>query len=391
MHHASRNQFGRPETAALADRSTIAPSPTKWDLLTALTEAAEDFDLSHRTLNVLRALMTFLPGTEIPQDACAATVFPANRTLSARLNGMPESTLRRHLSRLVSLGIVNRQDSPNRKRYARKTGQGIALAFGFDLSPLARHATHVLTAAQHAAERRQQLRLLRDKVARLRQDLLERAEDATPRPLLEEARLILRRKPDQQALTRLRDALNAELRKHMPVETSTIPVFATRQLSATDSQNERHIQDSNKSISDSEVARRRSATDPVDDTPQPPNENAEKYNDPSLPEVLDACSELRSFFPDPIRNWSAMVETANQVALMLNIDQPVMQDAARKMGIRQAALAVICILERSASIHRPGAYLRRLAQKAEEGKFSILPMVNALMRRDPPSNCQLAI
>ena len=388
MHHTSRDQFGRPKTAALADRSGTAP--TKWELLTALTDAAEDFDLSHRTLNVLRALITFLPGTEIPQDSCAATVFPANRTLSARLNGMPESTLRRHLSRLVALGIVSRHDSPNRKRYACKTGQGIALAFGFDLSPLARHAAHVLTAAQHAAERRQQLRLLRDKVARLRQDLLEHAEDNPPLPLLEEARLVLRRKPEEQALTRLRNALSAELRKHAPVETSTIPVFASRQLSATDSQNERHIQDSDKPVSDSELASCQPIAKPAGGIPLPPCENAEKHKDPSLPEVLDACSELRSFFPDPIRNWPAMVETANRVALMLNIDQPVMQEAARKMGVRQAALAVICILERNASIRRPGAYLRRLAQKADAGKFSILPMLNALMHRDPPVNCQLA-
>lgn len=391
MHHASRNQFGRPKTAALADRSTTAPAPSKWDLLTALTEAAEDFGLSHRTLNVLRALMTFLPGTEIPQDACAATVFPANRTLSARLNGMPESTLRRHLSRLVALGIVNRQDSPNRKRYARKTGQGIALAFGFDLSPLAQHAAHVLTAAQHAAERRQQARLLRDKVARLRQDLLEHAENDTAHSLLEEARLILRRKPDEQALTRLRDALQTELRKHIPVEIAPNPVFVTRQLSATDSQNERHIQDSDKPFSDSEDASYDPATDPVDDMHRSTGEDAKKHKDPSLREVLGTCSELRSFFPDPIRNWPALVQTANRVALMLNIDQPVMQEAARKMGVRQAALAVICILERNANIHRPGAYLRRLAQKAEAGKFSVLPMVNALMRREPTENCQLAI
>ncbi|WP_425358948.1 plasmid replication protein RepC [Antarcticimicrobium sediminis] len=374
----------------MPDRNPAATSPTKWDLLKALTEAADDFDLSHRTLNVLRALMTFLPGNEIPQDPCAATVFPANRTLSARLNGMPESTLRRHLSRLVALGIVNRHDSPNRKRYARKMGQGIALAFGFDLSPLAEHATHVLAAARHAAARRQRLQLLRDTVARLRQDLLEHAGDRAPQPLLDEVRLVLRRKPDEAILTQLQDALTTELQQHKPMDTPKAPPFASIQLGAPDSQNERHIQDSDKLDSDSERPMPQPLTNPSPEVSTNIGHKAERSKDPTLPEVLNACSELRSFFPNPIQSWPALLETVDCLVPMLNIDRPVMQDAMRKMGARQAALAVICILERSASIHRPGAYLRRLSQKADAGKFSVLPMLNALLRREPSENCQLA-
>ncbi|WP_368040322.1 helix-turn-helix domain-containing protein [Ruegeria atlantica] len=70
-------------------------------MLSALTTASADFDISHRTLTVLKALLTFLPDRDIPTEPGMAVVFPANRTLSERLNGMPESTLRRHLARLV--------------------------------------------------------------------------------------------------------------------------------------------------------------------------------------------------------------------------------------------------------------------------------------------------
>ena len=62
-------------------------------------------------------------------------MFPSNRKLMERLNGMPESTLRRHLASLAEIGIVTRKNSPNRKRYARRAGEGALMAFGFDLSP----------------------------------------------------------------------------------------------------------------------------------------------------------------------------------------------------------------------------------------------------------------
>lgn len=375
--------------AVQPDHAPRPGSPSKWDLLKALTSAAEEFELTHRTLNVLRALLSFLPGTEIPQEPCAATVFPANRTLSARLNGMPESTLRRHLSRLVTLGIVNRHDSPNRKRYARKTGQGVALAFGFDLSPLIIHADHILASAERAAERQHHMAVLRDRVALLRQQLLDLAgQDATD-PLIEDARLILRRKPELRELTRIHDALQQAINRQGPVDNLSRPAFCSTGSSARDARNGRHIQESNKPISDSERAE---GTDhPAGPAMAETDQDAKKNTEPTLHQVLAACHELRTFFPDPIRDWRQLQAIADRLAPMLNIDQPVMQDAKHRMGPRQAALAVICILERNASIHRPGAYLRRLAQKAEAGTFSILPMLNALLRQQKTTDCQLAI
>ena len=62
MHHASQIQFGRLETCAKMDGGH-----DKWDLLSALTKAAEEFELTHRTLSVLKALMTFLPDRMIPE------------------------------------------------------------------------------------------------------------------------------------------------------------------------------------------------------------------------------------------------------------------------------------------------------------------------------------
>jgi len=232
MHHASQAQFGRPVEAVLHPDQHHCID--KWQALNALTDAAESYDLSHRTLGVLKALMSFLPGRMIHPMPGEAIVFPSNRTLSHRMNGMPDSTLRRHLARLVSAGIVSRHDSPNRKRYARGAGQA-GIAFGFDLSPIARHATALSAAATAAQEARAQLATLRATLAKLRDDMIQQTGETE---LTENARRALRRKPDAADLERFINEM-----QHL---------LCTEEMSAADAQNERHIQTESKYISDSE-------------------------------------------------------------------------------------------------------------------------------------------
>ncbi|SIT86555.1 plasmid replication protein RepC [Pontibaca methylaminivorans] len=390
MQHASRDQFGRPMAAVQPNGAPPEPRPAKWDLLDALTVAAADLGLNHRTLNVLRALLSFLPGPEIPADRAEAIVFPANRTLSARLNGMPESTLRRHLARLVELGLVSRHDSPNRKRYARRGGPGqggdarVALVFGFDLTPLRQHGERIRAAARAARAREARLAILRDEVAVLRQQLIERAGEGAPPALMEEARLALRRKPDEAALTRLRGALDAELEQRAPADNPSADGLFSAIISANDDRNGRHIQDSDKPVSDSERPEKISGGQQMEGPEKPPaghcHERHERAGEPNLPDVLDSCSELRALFPQPVRDWATLFEIVSRLAPMLGIDQPVLLQANRTMGTRQAALALVYILERHQHIRSPGAYLRSLIHKAEAGRFAILPLLNALGR-----------
>ncbi len=65
---------------------------------------------------------------------------------------------------------------------------------------------------------------------------------------------------------------------------------------------------------------------------------------------------------------------------MMGIDLPVLYDARAAMGRRNAAAAVLSMLEKMGTIRSPGAYLRRLAQKARMGQFSPTPMINALLQ-----------
>ncbi|MHA3980811.1 plasmid replication protein RepC [Halovulum sp. GXIMD14794] len=369
MKHASQIEFGRPEEAVQA-----SAEPCKWEILDALTEAAEPIGLTHRTLNVLRALMTFLPDRHISPDPVRATVFPSNRVLAERLNGMPESTLRRHLSQLVALGVVSRHDSPNRKRYARRTGQGVALAFGFDLSPLALNAAGIFSTALDCREKRARAMLLRDQVAELRQDLIERTAPGRHTELLEATRLLLRRKPDLDVLTSARQALAAELDLLPGATVPELRISHTQSCvsGGTDSQNERHIQTTKKTCSDSE--------DPADTATADTLQTAGKGQGPSLHEFVECCTETRSLFAERIGDWGSLISISDRAAPMLGIDWPVVAQARQVMGPQQAALAVLCILEKHSSIKTPGAYLRRLTQKAASGKFSIVPMMSSVMQ-----------
>ncbi|UWQ81642.1 replication initiator RepC (plasmid) [Leisingera sp. S132] len=371
MEQASQIAFGRQDPCG-----RLAGTHDKWDLLAALTHAAAEFELSHRTLGVLKALLTFFPERALPAEADSAIVFPSNRRLMERLNGMPESTLRRHLAALTRLGIVSRKNSPNRKRYARRVGGDTAMAFGFDLSPLARHAARIFGAALNAKERTEHLAVLRDRVAVLRQELLDIA-DETAETLLDASRKLLRRKPCEAELSAMADLLRAEIASRTPEETPQAPLPAAGKMSGPVSQNERHIQDSVKNDSDSEEPQAK-APCPQPHATDGKAGNTENASD--LAKVLRACPEVQAYYPGELRSWQDADRIAETLSPMMGIEMPVLSDARAAMGRKDAATAVICMLEKLGTIRSPGAYLRRLAQKARAGQFSTAPMLNALLQ-----------
>lgn len=324
------------------------PAPVdKWALLDALTHAAPDFGISHRTLTVLRALLTFFPDRTLPAQRGAGVVYPSNRTLSQRLNGMPESTLRRHLGTLVRSGLIDRQDSANRKRFAR-----FGVCFGFDLSPLARFAEAVFAAAHQAQHRKAQEDALRAVIAANRQKLIEEGTPADD-PLLEEARLCQRRKLPLEVLTELSERVENRL---------TIPARPAK-MSGSDSQTERHIQTTDKSISVYNPAPAQ------DDRP------------PAIEEVQSVCKEYQAYFPTEHPDWRGLVSVSDRLHPMLGIDRQVYVQARQTLGAERTATIVLCMLESLETIRKPGAYLRALVQRGEKGLLNLPGMVKSLKAR----------
>ena len=94
----------------------------KWTVYHDLCAAKLRLGLPDRSLTVLEALLTFHPETVLTGDDLI--VFPSNDRLALRAKGMAPTTMRRHLALLVDAGIIIRRDSPNGKRFARKTAGG---------------------------------------------------------------------------------------------------------------------------------------------------------------------------------------------------------------------------------------------------------------------------
>ncbi|MBS1303420.1 replication initiator RepC [Loktanella sp. SALINAS62] len=262
---------------------------------------------------------------------------------------MPESTLRRHLAQLVELGVVDRRDSPNHKRFARRIGQRIALAFGFDLSPLARAAEQITQAAAEHRMQAEEIAVARQTVIALRQAVID---ESGPDNLTETARRLLRRKTPLAELTSIADALRDRL---TPANTAC----DADKMSGADNQYERHIHTKTKYNLDSEG----------------------HDQGTSLLEVTETCTEYRCYFPATVRSWQELHDVASRIAPMIGIDPPVMIAAQRTLGQNAASVAILCILERLREIDSPGAYLRRLTQQGRAGGFDVRPMLQAVVLR----------
>lgn len=376
MKHISMSILGHgavPAGQVSAETAPDGPSASvsidKWDLLRDAVQARQHLGVSDRDLAVLSALLSFhpLPGLDL---RARLTVFPSNASLSARLHGMPESTLRRHLAALVRAGLLARRDSPNGKRYARRGRDGqIERAFGFDLMPLARRATEIAATAQQSRAEAEEMRRLREEISVNLRDagrarLAAMAEGNAPALSAEHLADLhrqSRRKSDLAALQRLcaESRIAFDLVAPVAVETA-IP-------GGNDSQNERHYQSSETDEPESEC----------DEEGKTRECGANRL---TIETVLKATPDIRAYSARPIRNWRDLLDVGAFVAPMLGITQSVWAAARRTMGDDVAATAIACLLQQASRIRAPGAYLRVLTAHAAKGAFDPARMVNALLR-----------
>ncbi|MGB5786039.1 MAG: plasmid replication protein RepC, partial [Stenotrophomonas geniculata] len=152
----------------------------RWTIYKQLCVAKSEIGLNDRCLAVLSSLLSFLPEDEI-NEKHGLVVFPSNRQLSLRAHGMPESTLRRHLASLVEAGIIERKDSPTRKRYAHKDNEGVVeVAFGFSFAPLVSRSNAIAQAAERIVANQKVLKRLRDEVSVIRREIASGFAEIAP-------------------------------------------------------------------------------------------------------------------------------------------------------------------------------------------------------------------
>jgi replication initiation protein RepC len=364
MTYISQVPFRRPTNCT----RTMAPRPPKpqagtaadkWQVLRDLATGRAALGLSDRDLAVLQALLSFHP----PQMLDAGSdlvVFPSNASICDRLNGMPCSTMRRHLARLVDTGVLVRRDSPNGKRYVRRYG-GDRVAYGFDLSPLLARAGEFAMLAEQARDEADRIKALRERISLMRRDLAAfvelgrfHAPDRANWDALSDLAILtartLRRKLDLPALEKLEETLIAAIE---PIAPSADPI-ETEEPSTSDTRIEQH---QHKTDKDSFVKKE----PPV---PLPPQSDGI-----SLHDVLDRCREIQVYAPDPIRTWDGFIRVAETLAPMTGIAPQVWEEAKLRLGVKEASVALAIMLERYRDVRSPSAYMRALGLKALAGTY----------------------
>lgn len=373
--------FGRPVDAAIIAAKTFpADAPDwdvdKWEVLRELCVAGKALGISDRALTVLQALLTFLPSKSL-SGSNDLVVFPSNKAICERLNGMPCSTMRRHLAALVSGGLIIRRDSPNGKRYVKRYGDD-PQSFGFDLTPLLHRHREFCDLAETIRAEAEALERLKRNVSLMRRDLAglaaygaEVRPDVSIWPQLADLAALTAR--NLRRTLSLQDLQQAEVVLLTALEQArdVFDLVKTDNMGTKADQIDQHIHNSNKEDTDLEPCLEKQGVDP-DPLPCPTI---------PLAVVLKTCLDIQGYSPDPIRHWHQFVAVAETVRPMMGISPSAWANACDAMGPEQAAVTLAAMLERYSDISNPGGYLRSLSAKARIGKFSCGPMVMALVQR----------
>ncbi|THK37906.1 replication initiation protein RepC [Ensifer sp. MPMI2T] len=399
-----------------ASRTRAERSVDKWKLFRWLCEAKTVIGVSDRSLAVLNALLSFHPGTELSGEA-GLVVFPSNAQLSLRAHGMAGTTLRRHLAALVEAGLILRRDSPNGKRYARRSHSGaVGEAFGFDLSPLVARAAEIETTAAELAAERQHLRIMRERLSLCRRDvakLLDLIRESAPQSdghdyerMFELLIAQIPRKPSASDIEAVLDSMD-RLRRDLTNQLEKL--LNSQKTDTNDHRNGCHIQNSHPdSLSESErglgkggepflrkAADTKAAEPLTKHQPKPASRSTSSLSaadrSSRLPQrpcreipltaVLQACPQIADYGPSGrILSWRDLMTAAIVVRSMLNVSADAYDEACSVLGCENAATIIACILERAEQITSPGGYLRELTRRAQRREFSLAPMVLALSR-----------
>jgi replication initiation protein RepC len=377
----------------------------KWRLFRAITEAKVHLGhkgpLPDRALAVLHALLSFHQETVLMPDS-AIVVFPSNKELSIRANGIAAATLRRHLAALVDAGLIIRRDSPNGKRYARK-GQGgeIENAFGFDLTPLVARAAEIENLAEKVRAEARAKALLRERITLCRRDIVKMTETGLEEGVggdwggIHQQYLALSAQQSRKAthaelngLAGMLDALAADASKLLESHVKAL------NMDANESHIERHIQIQNTESFDLEPRPRKGRAEGSGPSVEPASPPSAGSNDqapprPSAPPgskgyplgmVLEACPDIIDYARHGIHSWRDLIATAALVRSALGVSPDAWAQALEAMGEADASVIVASILQKGEEIKSAGGYLRALTAKARAGEFSVGPVLMALLR-----------
>lgn len=351
------------------------------------------------------ALLDLLFGSSKPQDwtgeGVVPIIWPSNAYLAQKL-GISVSTMKHHLNGLVEAGLVAYSDGPTYQRRGRRDEQDrIIEAAGIDLSPIAvrfAELTEMADMADHAARewKRYSNRrtVLRKEIQAL---ILSARREGFDGPWdYAQARLEVIREAragdlDELAswveqLESLQEELEAAYNKAFNDRNMHTAVSKFRPLLTTaDSQNPElsnqtrpraNARDSIPQAASGGMAFEKKLGEAErfeQDRKRPKDALSDDLQYISLPLVEHACPQVARYVPNAFESWSALRETGRDLCGAAGINPQVWQEAISVLGPDMAIAALAVTIQKldDGRVAKPGAYLRRLVQRGQEGELHI--------------------
>lgn len=386
---ARRNEAERsPATNPTSTpRTTWIPLENKRQLLDVLALVRTSYGLDPATVQLLRVLAGFVKETNLA-EARSLVIYASNKSISLRMNGISEATIKRQIVRLVRAGLLVRKSSPNGKRYPvhDDTGKLIA-AFGLNLEPL-------LAAAPEIIRRHELMKVAEAELKNLV------AENEKLDNRISRAIYLGRQHGCEGNWSGFCERLNAIRSKRIRTCRQENDL-RTRQAALLSLWNdvdkliqelksigdgdefERHLQNQKPDFYDFVMETRERGVSGERELAMtfPPAGKASQEVDVALERVVAICPEITMYGHSADRDWRQFFAVANHVRQMFGIRNPLWDEAIREMGPENAAVAVAAILQKGTEIHSHGGYFRGMVRNAKRSGFSAANLLKGLSEK----------
>lgn len=327
-------------------------------LMATVNTIAKDLGLRSTSVMVIDALLSCLPckdpetGTDTPiNPRTLLTVYAANDTLCFRAKGITERQLRRHLVRLEEVGLIQRKDSANGKRFPVYRGGKVVGAFGIDISPLLEKSEELCTLAKRRREEAEELRGLRSYIQKLRSQCQNMSlSDDLSLYLADTAKIIRRTtttlsharaiiKKLTEIIMEANETETGEPAKQAPMTYQRKIAHLktkyeqpdTTQVSATDGRNVRHK--------------------------ETPKSYTKKITHQTVSSLWGGLKTVSEFYPEIPRSETDLLQVVFEFGRILRIQSNILTRAVSKIGSLQTLMIQDQIAAKADRILDPDAYL----------------------------------
>lgn len=337
--------------------------------------------------------------------------------------GFSLAALKRHIRRLLELGIIWVKDSSNGKRYGHRDDSGYIIeAYGFDLSPLAARAEEFEVLHLQLQEERQFCKSLRTSLTVSRRVMRAKIEkalenglrgpwralkaeyegliDILPRGTVASSKLLNILDVFKGLQTRVEQAFEDAFEwpehadnKKLQSDSSEIMKNSANLSNNTNStgvNNEPHILYTNQlkpvksNINDAKNAPQapnKTLSAIEDDRPEKDinwgiGDNGGLKSDVEISTVMQACPKFAEMAHDMggyLQNWNEFHRVASQIRPMAGISEDAWNVSQRILGPHVAAAAIALIFDKycCGEVSSPGGYLRGIVDKAKSGDLHL--------------------